>query len=92
MDVLERVAEILRVLAHPHRLKFVELLMAGEKSVNELAETVGLPQNATSQHLNMMRTRGILSRRRDGRNVYYRVENPNALNVIQCIRKHEVNR
>lgn len=88
METLEESARVLRVLAHPHRLKFVELLMAGRLSVGELAEAVGLPPNAVSQHLNHMRAHGILDVDREGRVAYYRVENPSVINVIQCIHKH----
>lgn len=86
--MLEESARVLRVLAHPHRLKFVELLMAGRLSVGELADAVDLAPAAVSQHLNHMRAHGILGVERDGRTAYYRVENPNAINVIQCIHKH----
>jgi DNA-binding transcriptional ArsR family regulator len=90
MSVLAQVAPVLRLLGHPHRLKLVELLMAGETAVNDLSEVVGIPPNATSQHLNMMKAHGIVTSRRDGRTVYYQVDNPNARNVIQCIRKHQM--
>ncbi len=88
LSALEEAARVLRVLAHPHRLKFIELLMGGRLSVGELAAAVGLAPNAASQHLNHMRAHGILGVERDGRTAYYRVENPNAINVIECIRKH----
>lgn len=88
LDTLEETARVLRVLAHPHRLKFVELLMTGRLCVGELASTVGLPPNAVSQHLNHMRAHGILGVEREGRVAYYHVEHPSAVNVIQCIHKH----
>ncbi len=88
MDDLEACAQVLRVLAHPHRLKIVELLMGGQLCVGELAEEVGLAPSAVSQHLSHMRAHGILDVQREGRTAYYRVDNPNAVNVIRCIRKH----
>ncbi len=88
MDNLEACAQVLRVLAHPHRLKIVELLMGRQLSVGELAEELELAPSAVSQHLNHMRAHGILGVERDGRTAYYRVENPSAENVIDCIRKH----
>jgi len=88
MDTLEESARVLRVLAHPHRLKFVELLMRGRLSVGELADEVGLAPSAVSQHLSHMRAHGILGVEREGRTAYYRVETPNAVNVIKCIHKH----
>ncbi len=88
MQMLEESARVLRVLAHPHRLKFVELLMSGRLSVGELAEEVDLAPSAVSQHLNNMRAHGILGVERDGRTAYYHVVHPSALNMIKCIHKH----
>ncbi len=85
---LEEAARVLRVLAHPDRLRMIELLIAGRHSVGELAEAVGLAPPAVSQHLNHMRAHGILRVEREGRTAYYQVDNPNAINVIDCIRKH----
>lgn len=87
-QVLEQAASVLRVLAHPHRLKIVELLCNQRYAVGELAEQLDLPPNAVSQHLNQMKDRGILEVTRDGRTAYYKVVNPNAKNVITCIRRH----
>ena len=89
METLERVAAALRVLAHPHRLKMVELLAGLEYSVGELAEELGIPPNAASQHLNLRRAHGLLSSHRVGKAVHYRVDDPSALNIIDCIRRHE---
>ena len=89
METLERCAAAFRVLAHPHRLKIVELLADHDLTVGELAERLGLPQAACSQHLNLMRAHGLLAARRDGKTVYYEVANPSALKIIDCIRKHE---
>jgi ArsR family transcriptional regulator, zinc-responsive transcriptional repressor len=88
MSDLEQCARALRVLAHPHRLKIVELLMGGQLSVGDLAEAVGLAPSAVSQHLSHMRAHGILGVNREGRTAYYRVEDPSAKNVIDCIRRH----
>lgn len=88
MDMLERTAQILRVLAHPHRLKIIELIAERELSVGDLAEQVGIAPNVCSQHLNNMKAHQVLSSRRQGRTTFYKVENPHALNVLSCIRRH----
>lgn len=88
MAVLENAAAVLRVLAHPHRLKMVELLHARRLTVGELAERIGIAPHACSQHLNIMKAHGILKRARNGRSIYYEVDNPNALTMLDCIRKH----
>jgi ArsR family transcriptional regulator len=90
MEVLEEVAGALRVLGHPHRLKIVELLELHDLTVGELAEQLDIAPNACSQHLNLMRAHGLLSSRRDGKTVYYRVDHPSALSVIHCIRANRV--
>lgn len=86
--VLEHAARTLKVLAHRDRLRIVETLGQKRLSVNELADAIGLPQAATSQHLTQMRAHGILDVERDGRSAYYIVVNPNALAVLDCIRQH----
>ena len=88
MEVLEATARVLRVLAHPHRLKIIELIAGRELTVGEVARRVGLAPNACSQHLTIMRAHGVVNRRRDGKTIFYQVENPHALNVLSCIRKH----
>jgi ArsR family transcriptional regulator len=84
---IERAAEILKTVAHPVRLRIVELLESGEKSVNELKELLGVTQPLTSQHLSQMRMRGVLGSRREGTLVFYSIANPDVVKVIHCIRR-----
>lgn len=88
MELLESAAASLRVLAHPHRLRICELLLAGRVSVNAVAEHLGIPANAASQHLGMMKAHGLLTSERDGKTVYYRVVDPRPCWILDCIRKH----
>lgn len=91
METMESVAAALRVLAHPVRLKLVELLLRHEEvSVGQLAEWVGLAPAATSQHLTTMKAFGLVDSKRDGKIVCYRVTSPEACNVIDCIRNHHL--
>lgn len=83
----ERAAEILKTVAHPLRLRIVELLEPGEKSVNELKDLLGVTQPLTSQHLTQMRMRGVLACRRAGTLAYYSIANPDVVKVIHCIRR-----
>lgn len=84
---IERAAEVLKTVAHPLRLRIVELLEGGERSVTELKQLLGVTQPLTSQHLSQMRVRGVLSSRRDGAQVYYAIANPDVVKVIHCIRR-----
>lgn len=82
---LESVAHVLRVLAHPVRLAMAAELLTGRYTVGELAERVGSPQAAVSQHLSKMRAQGLIDSDRDGQRVYYRVTHPIAESVMRCI-------
>jgi ArsR family transcriptional regulator, zinc-responsive transcriptional repressor len=88
METLERAAAMLRVLAHPHRLRICEILMRERVPVNMIAEHLGIPPNAASQHLNIMRAHGLLTAERDGKTVYYHVADARAGWVLECIRNH----
>ncbi len=83
--IAEHVAEVLKAIAHPVRLQIVELLQAEEMCVGDIAETLGGKQAITSQQLNMMKAKGVLSCRRDGARVYYLIENRNVIKLLDCI-------
>ena len=84
----EHVAEVLKAVAHPIRLQIVEQLEAGEMCVGDIVEALGGKQAITSQQLNMMKAKGVLSCRRDGARVYYRIENKNVIKLLNCIYDH----
>ncbi len=86
--VAEYVAEVLKAVAHPVRLQIVELLEGGEMCVGDIVKALGGKQAMTSQQLNMMRDKGVLSCRRDGTRVYYRIENKNVIDVLHCVHSH----
>lgn len=89
MARLEQAAAVLRVLAHPHRLRICEVLLNGRVSVKEIAGHLHIPSNAASQHLNMMKAHGILGCERDGKTVYYRVIDPRPGWLLACMREHD---
>ena len=84
----EHAAEVLKAIAHPVRLQIVELLQAGEMRVGNIADALGGKQAITSQQLNMMKAKGVLSCRRDGARVYYRIKNKNVIKLLHCIYDH----
>ena len=86
-EQLQRAAETLRVVSHPARLRIVEILVDGERSVTEVQDSLGITQSQTSQHLSNMRVRGVLKCRKDGNMVYYSIANPDVVKVIHCIRQ-----
>lgn len=87
-QIAESVAEVMKAVAHPARLQIIELLEKREECVGDIVKAVGGKQAITSQHLNMMRDKGVLSCRRDGTKVYYRIENRNVTRLLNCIYDH----
>lgn len=85
---LQRAADILKTVAHPARIRILDLLEGGEKAVTEICRSLDLAQPYVSQHLNIMKSRQILASRRDGTMVYYSIANHNVLQVIECVRRH----
>lgn len=78
-------AEILKVLGHPIRLKIVAGLCARECNVKHIWECLGLPQATVSQHLALMKNKGIIEGKRDGVEVHYAVIHPLAKKIIELL-------
>lgn len=85
LESLSQAAECLRTLAHPHRLRMVQLLLHGDHTVGELADACGLPSAMASEHLRLMQRCGMLSSEKAGRRVYYRVVEPQLAEIMRCI-------
>jgi ArsR family transcriptional regulator, zinc-responsive transcriptional repressor len=85
LDNLREAAECLRTLAHPVRLRMVQLMLQGELTVGELAEACEIPSHMASEHLRMMQHCGLLARRQDGRCIYYQVSEPTVQRLMECI-------
>lgn len=79
-------AELCKVFTHPTRVRILDLLRDGEENVGDLAEAMDLAQSNVSQHLNVMRNAGVLSYRREGNHVYYRLTDPRVLEAFDVIR------
>ncbi len=85
VEGLEQAADCLRTLAHPHRLRIVQMLLRGEYTVGELAESCEIPSHMASEHLGKMRDRGLLKSERRGRQMFYRVAEPHLCNIMDCV-------
>jgi len=79
-------AELFRVLGHPARVRIIELLRDGERSVGSLQGALGLDSSGTSQHLAVLRTHGLVTGRRDGTTVYYRVTEDAVFGLLESAR------
>ena len=84
-DALAQAAECLKTLAHPVRIRMVQLLLDGRYTVGELAEDCGIPDNVASEHLRLMQRCGFFASQREGRKVYYRVVEPHLKDIVDCI-------
>jgi DNA-binding transcriptional ArsR family regulator len=84
----QKVAEVLKAVAHPVRLQIVAALEHQALCVADIMEAVGGKQAMTSQQLNMMRNRGVLEARREGNKVFYSIANPNEIKLLDCMVHH----
>ena len=78
-------AEILKVMGHPIRLKIVAGLCTKECNVKYIWECLGLPQATVSQHLALLKNKGIIEGKREGVEVHYSVIHPLAKKIIAAI-------
>lgn len=83
---IERAARSLKAMSHPLRLKILCTLGDQEISVQDIVENVGTSQSNISQHLAILRDKGILSSRKDANRVYYRVGDSRTLRLISMMR------
>lgn len=84
-EALAEAAECLKTLAHPVRLRMVQLLLHGRYTVGELAEDCGVPDNVASEHLRLMQRCGFFTSEREGRRVYYQVAEPHLEDIMGCV-------
>jgi len=82
-----RFAETAKALGHGRRLEILELLAQGERSVEALAERVGLSIANASQHLRLMHRTGLLASRRDGKRILYRLNDPSVLELTAALQR-----
>lgn len=85
--VYQAKAQFFRILGHPARVRILELLQDGERSVGDLQGELGLDSSGTSQHLGVLRRHGILDTRREGTSVYYRVRDPRVFQLLAVARQ-----
>lgn len=87
MDEVYRIqADVLKILSNPKRLEIVHLLAEGPREVGRLAEELGISQPNVSQHLALMRAAGVVEAERDGREVRYRLADPEIIVACETMR------
>lgn len=87
MDEIYRLqADVLKTLASPHRLEILHRLAEGPLQVGRLADELGLAQSNVSQHLAVLRAAGVVEAERDGREVRYRLADPDVMVACSIMR------
>ena len=85
IDRLETAAGMLKSIAHPMRIAILDLLEGGKKmTVTEIHEKLGIEQSSTSHHLGILKDKGVLCSRRDGKNTWYYLKNEMLSKIIEC--------
>jgi DNA-binding transcriptional ArsR family regulator len=85
-EQLEKAANMLKAIAHPMRIAIISFLEEGKKlTVTEIHELLNIEQSTTSHHLGILKDKGVLSSKRDGKNTYYFLKNNNLRQIIECI-------
>jgi ArsR family transcriptional regulator len=85
--IFEYQAEVCKTLANPKRLEIIHALKGGEKSVSELVEILGIPKANVSQHLTVMRHKGVLNSRKNGVNVFYSISSPKVVQACTLMKE-----
>ncbi|MQG59096.1 MAG: helix-turn-helix transcriptional regulator [SAR202 cluster bacterium] len=80
-------ASICKTFANPWRLRIVEALGDGECTVSQLVDALGIPKSNVSQHLGIMRDKGVVEYRREGGYVFYWLSNPKILTACRLMRE-----
>ncbi|MFT4666340.1 MAG: DNA-binding transcriptional ArsR family regulator [Polaribacter sp.] len=92
VEKLERIAYILKTVAHPIRLGIIHLLEQHPRlSVNAMCEALGTEQSLTSHHLQNMRLKGLLQVKREGRSMMYSLKEKDISLIIECLENCQCN-
>ena len=81
-------AEVFRVLAHPTRIHIVECLREGELSVSVILERIAVEPANLSQHLSLLRSKNLVSARKEGNQVFYSLRDPLLIEVLDTMRRY----
>jgi len=83
---LDTAANMLKAIAHPMRIAILKHLEGGKKlTVTEIHELLGIEQSTTSHHLGILKDKGVLCSRREGKNTYYYLKHDILSQIIDCL-------
>lgn len=85
-EQLEHAANMLKAIAHPMRIAILNFLEDGKKlTVTEIHELLQIEQSTTSHHLGILKDKGVLASKREGKNTYYFLKHNNLGNIVECV-------
>ena len=86
-EIFERQARICKAFAHPGRLKILDALGDGEKGISDLQTALGISKTGMSQHIAILKSAGVVTTRRNGKQIYCSLAMPEVKQACQLIRK-----
>lgn len=88
IEKLEMAANLMKAIAHPLRIAILKHLEGGKRlTVTEIYELLGIEQSTTSHHLGILKDKGILSSKRDGKNTYYFLKHEILSQIVDCVNR-----
>lgn len=85
---LEAAANMLKAIAHPMRIAILSFLEDGKRlTVTEIHEKLQIEQSTTSHHLGILKDKGVLASKREGKNTYYYLRHSNLSHIVECVSK-----
>ncbi len=85
LPAFEQAAECLKTLAHPHRMRMIQMLLRDRYTVGELADACGIASHMASEHLRLMQRCGFLINDKQGRKAYYKIVEPHLAKIMACV-------
>ena len=87
-EQLEKAANMLKAIAHPMRIAIIDYLEDGKQlTVTEIHERLEIEQSTTSHHLGILKDKGVLVSKREGKNTYYCLKHDTLSSIVECINK-----
>jgi len=88
-EQLENAANMLKAIAHPMRIAILNYLEDGDKkTVTEIHKLLGIEQSTTSHHLGILKDKGVLASKREGKNTFYYLKYQNISQILDCVSKN----
>lgn len=88
VEQLDKAANMLKAIAHPMRIAIIGYLEGGKKlTVTQIHELLDIEQSTTSHHLGILKDKGVLSSKRDGKNTFYFLKHQNLTQIVNCLNR-----